>query len=185
MCACVHAQLLQSCLTFCDPKDCSPPGSSVRRILQVKILEWVAISFSRGSSQPRDLPNPGIEPGSPALQADSFFKISFIYFNWRIISWQCCGGFCHTLTWITHGCACVPPSWTPLPLPFPTPSLCAVPEHRLWVPCSWIKLALVIYFTYGNIDVSMLFSQIIPLSPSPTESKSLFFTSVSLLLPYK
>ena len=73
MCACVHAQLLQSCLTFCDPKDCSPPGSSVRRILQVKILEWVAISFSRGSSQPRDLPNPGIEPGSPALQADSFF----------------------------------------------------------------------------------------------------------------
>ena len=44
----------QSCLTFCDPMDCSPPDSSVHGILQAKILEWAAISFSRGSSQPRD-----------------------------------------------------------------------------------------------------------------------------------
>ena len=41
-------------LTFCDPMDCSLPGSSVHAILQVRILEWVAISFSRGSSWPRD-----------------------------------------------------------------------------------------------------------------------------------
>ena len=45
----------QSCLTLCDPMDCSPPGSSVHEIFQARILEWVAISFSRGSSQPRDL----------------------------------------------------------------------------------------------------------------------------------
>ena len=38
----------QSCLTLCDPRDCSPPGSSAHLILQVKIHEWVAISFSRG-----------------------------------------------------------------------------------------------------------------------------------------
>ena len=44
----------QSCLTFCDPMDCSAPGSSVHEIFQVRILEWVAISFSRGSSWPRD-----------------------------------------------------------------------------------------------------------------------------------
>ena len=44
----------QSCPTLCDPMDCSPPGSSVRGILQARILEWVAISFSRGSPQPRD-----------------------------------------------------------------------------------------------------------------------------------
>ena len=49
-------------------------------------------------------------------------------------------------------------------------------------PVSCIELGLVIYFTYGNIHVSMLFSQIIPPSPSPTEPKSLFFISVSLLL---
>ena len=38
----------------CNPMDCSPPGSSAHGILQARILEWVAISFSRGSSQPRD-----------------------------------------------------------------------------------------------------------------------------------
>ena len=51
--------------TLCNPTDCSPPGSSVPGILQARILEWVAISFSRESSRPRD------EPWSPALQADS------------------------------------------------------------------------------------------------------------------
>ena len=55
----------QYCLTLCDLMDCSPPGSSVHGILQARILEWVAIPFSR------DLPGPGIEPESPALQADS------------------------------------------------------------------------------------------------------------------
>ena len=44
----------QSCLTFCDPMNCSPPGFSVQGILQARILEWVAISYSRGSSQSRD-----------------------------------------------------------------------------------------------------------------------------------
>ena len=59
--------IAQSCPTLCNPTDCSLPGSSVHGILCARILEWVAISFSRGSSLP------GIEPGSPALQADSFF----------------------------------------------------------------------------------------------------------------
>ena len=44
----------QSCLTLCDPTDCSPPGFSVHGILQVRILEWIAIPFSRGTSPPRD-----------------------------------------------------------------------------------------------------------------------------------
>ena len=42
------------CLTLCDPMDCSLPGSSVHGILQAKILEWGAVPFSRGSSQPRN-----------------------------------------------------------------------------------------------------------------------------------
>ena len=54
MCMCTCARLLQSCLTLCYPMDCSPPGSTVHRILQAKIVEWVAIPFSRGSSRPRD-----------------------------------------------------------------------------------------------------------------------------------
>ena len=40
--ACMHATLRQSCLTLCNPMDCSPPGSSVHGILQARILEWVA-----------------------------------------------------------------------------------------------------------------------------------------------
>ena len=50
----VYAKLLQSCPTLYDPVDCGPPGSSVHGILQARILEWVAISFSRRSSPPRD-----------------------------------------------------------------------------------------------------------------------------------
>ena len=46
--------ITQSYLTLGNPMDCSLPGSSVHGIFQVRILEWVAISFSRGSSQPRD-----------------------------------------------------------------------------------------------------------------------------------
>ena len=51
---CVCAKSLQSCLSLCNPMDCSPPGSSVHGILQARILEWVAMPFSRGSSWPRD-----------------------------------------------------------------------------------------------------------------------------------
>ena len=57
--------LSQSHSTLCNPKDRSPPGSSIHGILQARILEWVAVS------PPGDLPDPGMEPRSPALQADS------------------------------------------------------------------------------------------------------------------
>ena len=50
----ICANWLQLYPTLCDPVDCSPPGSSVHGILQGRILEWVALPFSRGSSQPRD-----------------------------------------------------------------------------------------------------------------------------------
>ena len=53
--SCMCASLVtQSCPTLCDPMDHSPPGSSVHGILQARILEWIAISFSRRSSPPRD-----------------------------------------------------------------------------------------------------------------------------------
>ena len=61
-------KVAQSCLILCDPIDCSLPGSSVHGILQARILEWAAISFSR------DLPDPGIEPGSPALPTDTLLS---------------------------------------------------------------------------------------------------------------
>ena len=53
-CLRLHAKSLQSCLTLCNPIDYRPPDSSVHGILPARILEWVAVPFSRGSSQPRD-----------------------------------------------------------------------------------------------------------------------------------
>ena len=61
--------VIQSCPTLCDPMDCSPPGSFLHGILQTRILEWVAISFSRASSRPRDQ-NPSLT--SPALTSGFF-----------------------------------------------------------------------------------------------------------------
>ena len=86
----------------------------------------------------------------------------------------------HESTMGIHVFPILNPSPTSLPIPsHPSgSSWCTSPEH----PVSCIEPELAICFTYDNIHVSMLSSQIIPPSPSPTESKSLFFTSVSLLL---
>ena len=71
-----------------DPMDCTLAGSSLHGILQARILEWVAISFSR------DLPNPRIEPRSPALQADALIseppggKLNSWYETIQILSTQ-------------------------------------------------------------------------------------------------
>ena len=67
---CVKGLVAQLCSTLCGPMDCSPPGSSVHRFLQVRILSgWPLPS-------PGDLPDPGIEPRSPSLQADSLLSES-------------------------------------------------------------------------------------------------------------
>ena len=68
-CFCCFCLVTQSCLTLCNPMDCSPPGSSVHGILQARILEWVAIPFSRGSSQRRNWTQ------SPAWQAVSLLGL--------------------------------------------------------------------------------------------------------------
>ena len=60
-----ESEVAQSCLTLCDPMDYSLPGSAVHGIFQAIVLEWIAISFSSGSS------NPGIKPGSLSLQTDA------------------------------------------------------------------------------------------------------------------
>ena len=61
----VHTcSVTQSCWTLCSSVDCDSPGSSVHGIFQARILEWVAISYSKGSSWPRDWPT---SPASPAL----------------------------------------------------------------------------------------------------------------------
>ena len=63
-----EVSVAQSCPTLWDTMDCGPQGSSVHGSLQARILKWIVISFSR------DLPHPGIKPGSPTLQADSLLS---------------------------------------------------------------------------------------------------------------
>ena len=102
-----------------------------------------------------------------------------IHFNWRLITLQYCIGFAihqHESTTGIH----VFPTLNPPPSPYHPSgsSQCTNPKH----PVSCIKPGLAICFTYDNIHVSMPFSQTIPPSTFPTESKRLFYTSVSLLL---
>ena len=72
LCVCTRAKPPQSCLTLCEPMDCSPPGSSVHGILQARIVEWVVVPSSR------DLHDPGIELVSlmPPALAGGFFTTS-------------------------------------------------------------------------------------------------------------
>ena len=79
-----ESEVAQLCPTVCDPMDCSLPGSSIRGILHARVLEWVAISFSRRSSQPRDQTQVSCIAGRrftiwatgevPTLQEGSFFS---------------------------------------------------------------------------------------------------------------
>ena len=109
-----------------------------------------------------------------------YYYFSFIYISWRLlynivvvfaIYWHESATDLHVF-----------PILNP-PLPsLPITSLWVFPVHQPWALVSCIQPGLAICSTIGNIHVSMLFSQIIPPSPSPTESKSLFYTSVSLFL---
>ena len=107
----------------------------------------------------------------------AFFFFPFIFISWRLITLQYCSGFCHTLTWISHGSTCVPHPDAPSHLP-----LHLIPLGHPSAPgpstCLCIQPGLVICFPLDNIHVSMLFSRNIPPSSSPTESKILFCTSV-------
>ena len=105
---------------------------------------------------------------------DSDVSITFFFYFYFFLN---CSGFCHTLTWISHGFTCIPHPdprshlpLHPIPLVFPV--------HRVRALVSCIQPGVVICFTLDNIHVVMLFSRNIPPSPSPTESKSLFYTSV-------
>ena len=81
-----------------------------------------------------------------------------------------------------QACTCSLPLKPPSQLPpYPTALGC----HSFGLPASYSKFPLAICFTYGNVYVSVLLSQVIPLSPSPTVTESLFFMYISPLLPCK
>ena len=80
------------------------------------------------------------------------FFFSFIFISWRLITLQYCSGFCHTLTWISHGFTCIPHPEPP-PTSLSTWSLWVFPVHQVWALVSCIPPGLVICFTLDNIHV--------------------------------
>ena len=85
ICACLHVESLRLWPAPCNPMDCSPPGSSVHGILQARILEWVTMPSSRGSSQIRDwILSPPLRCGFLPLTPPGMFKCLIkTQFNWR------------------------------------------------------------------------------------------------------
>ena len=78
-----ESEVVQSCPTLCDPMDCSLPVTSVAGIFQARVLEWVAISFSRGSSQARDRTWVSRIVGSLSHQGSPQLEKSFLAQIWR------------------------------------------------------------------------------------------------------
>ena len=113
------------------------------------------------------------------MTSQIFFLIFiFTLFYFTILYW-----FCHTLTWIHHGCTCVPKHEPLTHLPPHNISLGHhhAPAPSMLYPASDIDWR---FDSYMTVHVTMPFPQIIPPSPSPSESKSLLYTSVSFLLSY-
>ena len=79
-CVCV---CIESCLTLCDLMDCSPPGSSANGIFQARLLEWVAISYSRGLNL--------CPLGLLHLQADCYYCSLIMHLDTQELQWQCSG----------------------------------------------------------------------------------------------
>ena len=160
-------------------------GAAVTALWSMEVaVDWPRLGKCTKSSECFEKAvNRSLEPGPPALggrslthwtiregPAQHFFKS--IYFNWKLITLQYCSGFCHTLIWIGHGCTCVPhpesPShFPPYPIPQGLPSAPALSTLPHASNLDWRSIS--------HIHVSMLFSQVIPPSPSSKESKSLFF----------
>ena len=93
----VCAKLLQSCLTLCDRRDCIPPGSSVCEFLQARILQWVAMPSSGGSSQPTDQTH-----------------VSYIHLHWQAASLLLAPPGKHVLTPPSSTLCFIPPMRAPL-----------------------------------------------------------------------
>ena len=153
--------------------DHSPPGPSVHGILQRRIMEWVTIPFSRGSSWCRDQTQASCIAGKFFFFFSFFFSFFFLILFYLTL--QYCIGFAIYQNESATGIH-VFPILNPPPYSLPIPSLwvsqCTSPKH----PALCIEPGLATRFIYNIIHISIPFSKIISPSPSPTESKRLLYT---------
>ena len=111
--------------------------------------------------------SPGGGHGNP-LQYSFFF--TFIYFNWRLITLQYCSGFCHTLTWISHGYTCVPhpePSshLPPHPIPQGHPSAPALSTLSHALNLDWRSISHMIIYMFQCYSLKSSHPRLLPQSP--------------------
>ena len=167
VCTCSVAKL---CLTLCEPMDCSPPGSSVHGILQARVLEWVTIPPSRGSSQPRNqtrISYVSCIGRQVLLLLVPLGKPIYIY-------------ICEYIYIYSYKL----PSLLSLP-PIPPSHRCRLSQSAgLGSLCYGTASHLLSIVHVGvYIYISVLLSQFVLPSPSSTESTNPFSTSVFLFLP--
>ena len=95
-----------------------------------------------------------------------FFFFKFIYFNWRLITLQYCSGFCHTLTWISHGCTCVPhsePSSHSIPLGHPSAPALSTLSHALNL--DWWPVSHMLIYMFQCYSLRSPHPRLLPQSP--------------------
>ena len=129
-------EVIQSCPTLCNPMDCSPPGSSLHGILQARVLEWIAISFSRGSSWPRDQTQVSCIAGRrftlwATRESQEAFPFPFSISSFGFL-WSCC-----IFSLRTHQPDC------PLSLPWFLPSDCSPASGLVSFPNEGLTLVLL------------------------------------------
>ena len=101
----------------------------------------------------------------------SFLLNLFIYFNWRLITLQCCSGFCHTLTWISHGCTCVSrpePTFHLLPHPIPQgcPSALALSALFHASNLDWWSISHMVIYMFQCYSLKSSHLCLLPQSPT-------------------
>ena len=142
--------------------DCNPPGSSVDGDSADKNTGVGCHALLQ-----EDLPNPGIKFRSPTSQVDSsFFLNLFIYFNCSLITLQYCSGFCHTLTWISHGCTCEPPSHhPPHPIHQGHPSAPALSALSHALNLDWQSVSHMVIYMFQCYSLKSSHPRLLPQSP--------------------
>ena len=193
----VHAKSLQSCLTLCDTMKWSLPGSSLHWIFQARIVEWIVMPSSSGSSQSRDWTCISCTAGRfftreatllpDCLQSEpegrQFLRLWVCLFVCLFLTLQYCIGFAiyqHESATGIH----VFPILNPPPSSLPVPSLWVVPVHQPQassiVHRTWTGVSFHIYYTY--------FNAILPnhpiLSLSHRVQKTVLYISVSFAVSY-
>ena len=131
----------------------------------------VAFFFSNGELYPR-------------------FFFLLIYFNWRLITLQHCGGFCHTSTWISHGCTCVPypepPSHLPPhPIPLGRPSAPALSALFNTLNVDWSSISHMVVYMFQCYSLKSSHPRLLPQSPKVCSFICVSFTvsHIGSLLP--